>query len=179
VIVGESLAEAKEEEWHGLGRGIFLRKNLPKDWMRKKIAEWLKKPPSGENEDSGLHAILLADDDSELLNSLEKTLSERHFRVLTALDGNQALKRALKAKPDLILLDVDMPGLTGIQVLAHLRKVEETKAIPVIMMTADSAHATVNQALELGISDYMVKPFNQDALVRRIRNILAEDRRAT
>lgn len=101
--------------------------------------------------------VLVADDDLDLLNTLVQALKNEHFDVIAANNGHDALDNALQQKPDLIIVDEIMPGITGIQVLEELRKDEWGATVPVLMFTNVDNTNHVNTALKLGVSDYLIK----------------------
>ena len=103
------------------------------------------------------YTILVADDDLDLLNTLVEALKNEHFNVIAANNGHDALDNALKQKPDLIIVDEIMPGITGIEVLEELRKDEWGKTAPVLMFTNVENTNHINSALKLGVSDYLIK----------------------
>ena len=113
--------------------------------------------------------ILIADDTQEVLALLEAVLGEE-YEIITALDGLRALELAVEQQPDLILLDVLMPGLDGFEVCRRLRCEERTQRIPIVFLTGLNAVEDEQRALELGAIDFIAKPI-QPAIVRlRIRN---------
>lgn len=114
--------------------------------------------------------LLLIDDDPSLLEILGDYLSHAGHEVETAATGSAGLRAAQTAEPDLVLLDVAMPGLDGWQVLRSLR---ETSAVPVIMLTARSDEPEVLRGFALGADDYVVKPFSFAQLEARVRAVLA------
>jgi len=113
--------------------------------------------------------LLLADDDPELSLMLKEYLEGNGFRVETVPDGRAALKRALEENFDLIILDVMMPGLNGLDVLRDLRA---EKVTPVLMLTARGEDVDSIVGLELGADDYLAKPCNLRVLEARIRALL-------
>jgi CheY-like chemotaxis protein len=109
--------------------------------------------------------ILLVDDEYAMRHILKKVLEQLgDFDFLEAQDGSEALALMTKFKPDLVFLDIAMPGITGIDALKQISKVKELKDIPVIMCTADSDQRTVQQVLMYGAVDYIIKPFTMDIL---------------
>ena len=112
--------------------------------------------------------ILIADDEPDLLELIEYNLSNAGHTIITAGDGAQALSLAKSANPDLILLDVMMPKLTGIQVAKRLRSQTETASIPIIMLTAKADEAHELEGLGAGADDYITKPFSIQILLARI-----------
>jgi len=117
--------------------------------------------------------ILIIDDDETLLNIVETILQKHDFESITALNGEEGLTFAHSEKPDVILLDRKMPGISGNEVLKRLKKQPETQHIPVVMLTGDNNITEVSKSLDLGAQDYIVKPFNNENLIARIKNVLA------
>jgi two-component system KDP operon response regulator KdpE len=113
--------------------------------------------------------ILAIDDEPGILRVIKLDLSDQGFRVLTATNGEEGLRLAEKHRPDLILLDVVLPGMAGLEVLRELR---ERSNVPVIMLTAKRAEADKVRGLELGADDYLGKPFSLDELSARVRAVL-------
>lgn len=102
--------------------------------------------------------VLVVDDEKELRELLEYCLGLAGFEVYSAADGPTGLKMAKEKKPSLILLDVKMEGMDGLEVLSELKRGEETKDIPVFMLTVKSGTNDVARAFELGADDYITKP---------------------
>lgn len=117
--------------------------------------------------------ILIVDDIPKNIQLLGKILENRGYRVLAATDGEQALKAAERHSPDLILLDIMMPGLSGYDVCGELKADEELSEIPVIFLTARSDEEDIIKGFELGGSDYVTKPFNSGELLVRIQTHLS------
>jgi DNA-binding response OmpR family regulator len=113
------------------------------------------------------HRILLVDDDERILRFARLKLMTSGYDVTTAMTGQGALTKIESEKPDVIVLDLKMPGMGGIKALKELRR---TSQIPVIVITA--ATELVEEALGLGANTYLSKPFDPDELTRRIRTIL-------
>ncbi|MEO5575166.1 MAG: response regulator [Gaiellaceae bacterium] len=119
----------------------------------------------------GAARILVVDDVPENVRLLEAVLVSRGYDVVSATDGATALELAGSAKPDLVLLDVVMPGMDGYEVCRRLRASEETAVLPVIMVTA-SLDTEKTNAIEAGADDFVSKPFNHDELFARVRSLL-------
>ena len=117
--------------------------------------------------------ILVADDDPIVQQFVSSILVENRFEVFTASDGRQALDRIRQLKPDLVILDLIMPYRDGYEVLRLLREKEETRNIPVIILSAKSREEDIIRGLEAGAEDFVIKPFNALELVARARKILA------
>jgi two-component system response regulator CpxR len=113
--------------------------------------------------------ILLVDDDREMCELLTDYLQREGFTVRTEYDGLDGLHTATKAKPDLVICDIMMPGIDGLELLRQLR---QESSVPVLMLTAKRAETERIAGLELGADDYLPKPFSPRELVARIRAIL-------
>lgn len=113
--------------------------------------------------------VLIADDDEDILNLVRFRLERDGLRVLLARDGQQALQTAREERPDLCVLDVMMPKLSGLEVLAQLRRDPDTAAMPVIMLTARAHEADVDAGFDGGANDYVIKPFSPQELRQRVR----------
>ena len=116
--------------------------------------------------------VLVVDDEADALELIEFNLRAAGFDVLTVPDGAQALNKARAVLPDLILLDVMLPEVDGLQVCKALRRDPATAAIPIIMLTAKAEEIDRVLGLELGADDYITKPFSVRELVLRVKNIL-------
>jgi DNA-binding response OmpR family regulator len=116
--------------------------------------------------------ILVAEDQQHIRSLIEYKLKNSGYTVVSAEDGRSALEKAGQILPDLILLDVMMPLLTGFEVLASLKSNEKTRSIPILMVTAQSKEDEVLKGLELGADDYITKPFSPNELAARVKNIL-------
>lgn len=116
--------------------------------------------------------ILVIDDEPDLVSTVQCRLEWCKFEVVTAGNGQEGLDKAEKEKPDLILLDIDMPGMNGHEMLGHLRNRPEMKDIPVIMCTALCEADDIAKASSYGVVDYIAKPFDFSNLVEKISNVL-------
>lgn len=124
-----------------------------------------------------MHTILVVEDEEDIAELVAFNLRRNEFEVELAADGIQGLAKAKELRPDLIVLDVMMPGLDGFRVFKELKKDNATRTIPVIMLTARGQTEDRIQGLELGAEDYMTKPFSPKELVLRIKNLLKRSTR--
>ena len=116
-----------------------------------------------------MKTILVVDDEAKITRLVQDYLEHAGFVVLTAADGASALANARLHKPDLVVLDLGLPGLDGLDVTRELRKQSE---VPIIMLTARSDESDKLVGLELGADDYITKPFSPKELVARVRTVL-------
>ena len=116
--------------------------------------------------------ILVVDDEPDIVEIIQYNLEKSGFDVIVAADGSAALEKARDETPDLIVLDLMLPGLEGTDVCRILKQDERTRSIPILMLTAKSEEIDRIIGLELGADDYVVKPFSPREIALRIRNIL-------
>ena len=116
--------------------------------------------------------VLVIDDEKDLLELVRYNLEKEHLDVITASDGQSGLEIGLRHKPDLVLLDLMMPGMSGLEVCKQLRGDARTRRVPIIMLTAKAAETDKIIGLELGADDYITKPFSVRELVARVRAVL-------
>ena len=116
--------------------------------------------------------ILVAEDEPDIRELIRLTLSFRGFDVLVAEDGHAALRLADASEPDLVLLDVRMPGLSGYEVCQRLRRLDHLRETPVVFLSAKGQDAEVQNGLAAGADDYILKPFAPDELVARLKALL-------
>ena len=119
--------------------------------------------------------IVVADDDLDLCELLEMKLRQSNYEVFTAMDGVQALEIVRSIRPNLVILDIMMPLMTGMEVLRELKSETRTADIPVILMTAKRQESDVTSGFALGVVDYIVKPFNLKDLVAQVKGVISED----
>lgn len=118
--------------------------------------------------------ILLVDDASTILMFIETILRKWPYDFVTARDGIDAVAKAEAERPDLILMDIVMPNMTGIEACQELRKKEATKATPIIMVTARAGAESMQAGFESGCTDYITKPINGLELIAKVRSYLGE-----
>ncbi|MDA8137289.1 MAG: response regulator [Desulfobacteraceae bacterium] len=118
------------------------------------------------------HKILSVDDSRTIRMIIKKALSEYECELFEAENGRDGLALASEKKPDLVILDITMPVMTGIEMLTKMKQDNAIKEIPVIMLTAESGRDNVMNIVKMGVRDYIVKPFKGDQLIERIKLIL-------
>jgi DNA-binding response OmpR family regulator len=118
--------------------------------------------------------ILIADDEYNIVKLLSFRLQANGYEVIQAFDGNQAFEIAVKEKPDLILLDFNMPGFKGTGVLEKLKATSQVSRIPVIFVTAFTDDETKNKVIEMGARDFIGKPFDPEDVLNKIKKALEE-----
>jgi two-component system phosphate regulon response regulator PhoB len=116
--------------------------------------------------------ILVIEDETDILEVIEYNLRREGYQVVTALDGEQGLASARTTSPDLVLLDLMLPGLDGIEVCQRLKQDPITASLPVIMVTAKTEESDVVLGLGLGADDYIAKPFSPRELIARVKSVL-------
>jgi len=116
--------------------------------------------------------ILVADDEPHIVKLVEFTLAKRGFDVVTARDGEEAVRVAGECRPDLILLDVMMPVMNGFDALRALKRDPHTSRIPVVILSAKSQQTEVAEGIELGAVEYIRKPFTPSGLAERVSAVL-------
>lgn len=116
--------------------------------------------------------ILVIEDEEDIQELIRYNLSREGYRVASALSGEEGLRVAIREKPDLVVLDLMLPGIDGIEVCRRLKADHLTRHIPVVMVTAKGEEADVVTGLELGADDYLTKPFSPKILTARIRAVI-------
>ncbi len=125
-----------------------------------------------EPKDDLCETILVVDDSPVQIKITTTILNKSEYRVLSARDGSECIKITKKIKPDLILLDIDMPEMNGIEVCMNLNNDPKTKDIPIIFVTGITDDSTLKEAFDAGGTDYVRKPVNQVELLSRIKSVL-------
>lgn len=123
--------------------------------------------------------ILVVEDEADILEVIRFNLVRENFVVSIATDGAQALKAITRSRPDLVLLDLMLPGIDGLELCRQLKRDAQTATIPVIMVTAKGGESDIVTGLELGADDYIAKPFNIKVLVARVRAVLRRRQEAS
>jgi chemosensory pili system protein ChpA (sensor histidine kinase/response regulator) len=125
-------------------------------------------------EKSGNPLVMVVDDSLTVRKITSRMLTREGFEVATAKDGVDALQQLQDMRPDCILLDVEMPRMDGFEFARNVRADEGTRRIPIIMITSRTADKHRNRALELGVNEYMGKPYQEDQLLALIRRYTLE-----
>jgi CheY-like chemotaxis protein len=116
--------------------------------------------------------VLVVDDEADIISTVKYRLEFCEFEVVTAANGKEGLEKAASEKPDIILLDISMPVMDGHEMLARLKNSPDIKDIPVIVVSAFSDAKDIAKAAELGIADYVTKPFDFPDLMGKISKTL-------
>jgi two-component system, cell cycle response regulator DivK len=116
--------------------------------------------------------ILIVEDNEMNLDMLSRRLTRKGYQVITAIDGTEGLQMANYEMPDLILMDMSLPGMDGWEATRHLKASPETQKIPVIALTAHAMVGDREKALEAGCNDYDTKPVELDRLIGKMENLL-------
>ncbi len=145
-------------------REISRKLGIPEEEVESRI----------ENLSDTRSKILIVDDEMDTLLPLKRSLEVEDYRVAEAHNGQEAIKKAKTELPDLILLDIMLPGMDGYEVCDRLKK--EGVNVPIIMLTAKDEIRDKVEGLETGADDYVTKPFNLNELKARIRSVLRRSR---
>jgi len=124
-------------------------------------------------------SILVVEDEPDIRKLVQYNLAQERFKVLEAEDGEQALKILQREKPNLIILDLMLPGLSGLELCKLLRERPQTAQLPILMLTAKAGEADKVLGLEIGADDYLTKPFSPREMIARVRAILRRSEAAT
>lgn len=121
-------------------------------------------------------SVLIVEDDPDIVELLQYTLEREGYPVMVAQNGEKGLAEARRRKPGLIVLDLMLPGLDGLEICKALKAEDATKGIPIVMLTAKGEESDIVLGLEFGADDYVKKPFSPRELVARIRTVLRRGR---
>lgn len=112
--------------------------------------------------------ILIIDDDMLIRELLKNQLSAKPYEIIEAKNGVEGISKAISDKPDLILLDLHMPGMDGVEVIKKIKAQDNTKEIPIIVLTASGLNDEVVEALHSGANDFLTKQYQPDELIKKI-----------
>jgi len=118
--------------------------------------------------------ILIVDDEVDIVGILSMVLQAHGYEILIAPTGPEAIARTLREEPDLILLDIKMPGLDGYEVIEGLKQLTQTSKIPIIFVSALPREEVARKVKELGATDYIPKPFESEEVVAKVKKALGE-----
>lgn len=118
--------------------------------------------------------ILLVDDSETILQMEQMILEPKSYKLILARDGEEGVAKALESNPDLILMDVVMPKMNGFEAVKKLRANEQTRAVPIVMVTSKAEAESMEAGYESGCSDYIIKPIDGLELVAKVKNLLGE-----
>jgi CheY-like chemotaxis protein len=131
-------------------------------------------PKKNRSEEDYTHHILMVDDEPDIHTAARILFEENNYKVSIRENGSDGIKFARLKKPDLIILDVDMPVMNGLKALSLMRKFFETKKIPVLMLTGHTDLESIESAIEIGITGYLSKPYDPLELLNRVKNALSD-----
>ena len=118
------------------------------------------------------YRVLVVEDEEDILEVIQYNLEQEGYEVSSCMDGLQGLEQARKLKPDLVLLDIMLPGMDGVEICRNLKEDELTRRIPIIMVTAKGEEIDIVLGLGVGADDYIPKPFKVRELVARVKALL-------
>ena len=121
--------------------------------------------------------VLVIDDDPVIVQLLRVNFEIEGFEVVSAADGREGFERAKADRPDLVLSDIMMPRMDGLELVAQLKAHASTRSLPIILLSAKAQNAEVQQGLDAGADDYVTKPFDPLELIDRVNAVLARARR--
>ena len=124
-----------------------------------------------------MQKILIVDDEKDIVELLKYNLEKEDFKIISAYNGNDALESIEKGNPDLIILDLMLPEIDGIEICRILKKDNETKDIPIIMLTARATEMDRILGLDLGADDYITKPFSPREVISRVKAVLRRSKK--
>jgi adenylate cyclase len=152
-----------------LGAAEYLVKPIGRSLLKATLNKVLSKPSQPKT-------ILIVDDEEDTLNLLRDRLAEEGFLTIAAHNGKEAIEKAIQNNPDLILLDIMMPEITGWDVMEQLKQAEGTASIPVVVLSAVSTEVDKQRGYRMGIKHYLTKPFEVKALISEIKRVIEQTR---
>ena len=169
ILVSSNDTERYIDKGFRVGADSYIVKTDLKSKLLDTTKEVLEKSKFHNN-----NHILVVDDSSTIRSIVKDAFEKAGFNVTTAEDGKDALKKIQENPPDLILSDIDMPEMNGIELCNKVRTDPESKAIPFVIMSANDNRATMRQLLDRGVSAYLVKPFNMEQMVITVEKLLSD-----
>ncbi|MBI2451120.1 MAG: response regulator [Parcubacteria group bacterium] len=176
IILSNSGQEVEVDEAVKLGAKDYLIKaEFDPDEVLEKVKKQLSEDPMPNEEKLPTEStrILLVEDDKFLRDLISQKLIKEGFNLSVAIDGEEGLKKTLEEKPQLVLLDIILPGIDGFEVLSKIRANAETAKTPVILLSNLGAKDDVERGLQLGADDYMIKAhFTPGEIIAKVKNII-------
>jgi len=169
IILSSQDTEKDIERGFKAGASAYVSKSEAPDQLGRTIERVLEKSRFYRNR-----LILVVDDSSAIRRIVSQALSEAGFQVIACENGSQAMKQVLARRPDLILSDIDMPEMNGIEFCKKVHADPDLAAIPFVMMSSNSDRAIMRRLLQLGATGYLVKPFNLEQLVITVEKLLSD-----
>jgi DNA-binding response OmpR family regulator len=169
VVIASVLSES--DKGYALGAVDYVVKPFSEEKLLDSVRQALAPIKKGT-----LHSLLVVDDDPDILEFLYQALSYHGYQVATAASGQEAMAHVRQNQPDLILLDLKMPGMDGYEVIRRLKSNDATRAIPIVVITASPVdkHRDRVRVLGMGVAQYVSKPLSIEALIHEIRQTIAE-----
>ena len=118
--------------------------------------------------------ILVAEDEKDIRELIVFSLTFAGFEVVSAVDGQEAVDKAAESLPDLIMMDVRMPRMTGYEACAKMKTMDTVKDIPVVILSAKGQESEIQTGLDVGAHEYILKPFAPDELIQRVKEIIGD-----
>jgi CheY-like chemotaxis protein len=162
-----TIADMKRYELIKIKRYISRRVIEQSDLSAEKVSQ---APATAEEELKGTKTILIIDDSPIFQDLYSKVFFECGYAVLQAKDGGEGIKIALSSFPDLILMDINMPVLSGIEATRVIKSHPSTKHIPVVMFTTEGEKSAVVRAIQVGAKDYLIKTMEKEAVIKRLQS---------
>jgi len=128
---------------------------------------------------SAAQTVLIVDDEAPIADLLDTILKGAGYRCLKANSGHEAVELVKRESPDLVILDINMPGMDGFQTCEMLRESPENCSLPIVMLTGRGDESTIVKALERGADGYIIKPFNQKELLHTLQQLLGKAKEGT
>ncbi|MBN2420239.1 MAG: response regulator [Deltaproteobacteria bacterium] len=169
ILVSSNDTEQYIDKGFKVGADSYIIKTDLKTKLLDTTLEVLEKSRFHNN-----NHILVVDDSSTIRSVVKDAFEKSGFNVTTAVNGKDALKKIWEDLPDLILSDIDMPEMNGIELCNRVRTNQELRAIPFVIMSSNDNRATMRQLLERGVSAYLVKPFNMEQMVITVEKLLSD-----
>jgi CheY-like chemotaxis protein/class 3 adenylate cyclase len=174
VVICSSLGAASDlERGFDLGADEYMVKPVVPEELVGRLQALLATKMLSERE-----RLLVVDDSAAIRHLVSDCLKRQGFQVTTAVDGQDGFEKAQQTKPELILTDYDMPRMTGFELVVALRRSEQTRDIPIVMLTARDTKRDQAQMRAAGLNSYLVKPFGTDKCIALVERVLAEKRLA-